>query len=325
MLLRICFIAIVFQGITSVALPQQEEKIFLIGERGVAASWRPDVDDNEGWYQLHPASQKELLFLDLTDRPVEIVRRLLGGALQHQEIDCLVIGGDELATSDITACFSIPGINCVVVDAAIELPSANELPEGIDVWRSDRYLAAQLVSKNKLLRVLAEEIKPQFRGSIPLQFRLKLVEISRGREGYPAWANPITLPALSDLQYCELMRCLDLSGSQVTDADLMHIGKLLSLRTLFLDNTTISGKGLEHFGNRPLEKLDLSFNVLELLPPIQALRQLRLRSVTLPTDVLPTRESFPNLRSLDLRGTVVSSTYVERVSEQFELQLNDSN
>jgi len=63
---------------------------------------------------------------------------------------------------------------------------------------------------------------------------------------------------LSQVKKLDRLQKLDLSGSNVTDAELVHLKDLASLQTLLLSKTQVTDDGLSHFkGLKNLASLDL--------------------------------------------------------------------
>ena len=151
-------------------------------------------------------------------------------------------------------------------------------------------------------------------------------------------ATPAALVALGKLRGVETV---ELSHNEsVNDDALQWLSRLTSLRTLYLYNTEVTGNGLEHLTDVPLESLELSRSpvtddglehigaiaTLEYLglkntqisdsglsnvSKLQKLRELRLTNTDVTDAGLQELRGLASLDALSLRGTLVTAKGVE--------------
>ena len=95
---------------------------------------------------------------------------------------------------------------------------------------------------------------------------------------------------------------LKLSTTRLSDEDLVHLARLRELRILFLSNNRLTGTGLNHLGQLPLQFLDLQQNPLDrfYLPPLPHLQMLCLRGGRITNSGLADIARSHRLRYLDL-------------------------
>ena len=115
---------------------------------------------------------------------------------------------------------------------------------------------------------------------------------------------------LAQLEGLTGLESLFLSSTQVTDAGLAHLAGLVNLKQLWLNSTQITGPGLVHLkGMTKLEGLLLDgskLRDLDSLPPLPALKDLRLGETSVGDAHLAALTRLPSLNSLTLRGTGIT-------------------
>jgi serine/threonine protein kinase/WD40 repeat protein len=119
------------------------------------------------------------------------------------------------------------------------------------------------------------------------------------------WTTAGALP-VSEYPDAGLVRELDVSGFlEISDAELVHIARFVSLQTLKLSHTTLS-QFPEISGLSQLESVDLSwtaFTSVESVPNKDRLRNLNLSGLKLDDSMSQHLSSLTNLESLDLSHT----------------------
>lgn len=148
----------------------------------------------------------------------------------------------------------------------------------------------------------------------------------------PAERRLITDEELADISELEHISMMTLSVAQISDAGLMHLGKMPRLLALFLNGNDrqrgsqgpakITAAGLRHLeGLRGLLYLSLcSLQITDdALAGLEEMTQLRLLSLdnTAVTDagLGIFKEAFPNLESLSLNGNQITDTGLEHLKD----------
>ncbi len=117
------------------------------------------------------------------------------------------------------------------------------------------------------------------------------------------------------------LQCLELEGTNITDAGLDHLERLARLKKLSLINTVITDKGLAHLkGLTHLETLDLSATKitdqgLANLKGLANLRELNLGLTKITDAGLDHLKGLTQLRKLDLFLTKVTADRVRELQK----------
>ena len=126
--------------------------------------------------------------------------------------------------------------------------------------------------------------------------------------------------------YFATLEVLQLSDTQVTDADLEHLNNLSSLQMIFLSNTPVTDAGLKHFKNlTALQDLSLQYTHvtdtgLEHLKHLSALEGLSLRNTKVADAGLKYLNNLTALRWLDLSSTHITDVGLEHLKGLSALQ-----
>jgi len=138
--------------------------------------------------------------------------------------------------------------------------------------------------------------------------------------------SPINQEVLRRLRELPTLNCLDVSGTNFSDADIVHFQGQLLLKTLRLNGTKVTGEGLSHLaGLDTLDWLELAGapvtdDGLAHLPAFPALTQLNLSSTKITDEGLRRWKKPKGLRSLHLMRVVgVTDDGIDTLSELKEL------
>lgn len=173
----------------------------------------------------------------------------------------------------------------------------------------------------------------QARGAI-LQRQGAVVDVPGGVQVSFAADDKDLGAALDSLAFISNLQELDLSETKVSDAELVHINKLTSLKVLNLDKTGISGEGLKNISAlRDLQELSLietkvNSGGLTYLRNLTNLKKLFLDSDQIDDSGLEHLSDLVNLELLSLSQTRIQQDGLKRLNALLKLQklyLNETN